>query len=123
MIIFQGPEISVNSEGPVMIYQKYFDKEDVIMKVLCSELAKSIYFEWIILQIQGAKEDFKLKMNSKQNLEEKARLVAQLSENEKIKMKISLNFSPGHCCITSDFTLCNKTNLDLMIEVTTRLLF
>ena len=119
MSVFQGPEISVNSEGPVMIYQKYFDKEDVIMKVLCSEMAKSIYFERIILQIQGVKEDFRLKMNPKQNLAETARLVAQLSENEKIKMKMSLNISAGLCCIKSAFTLFNKTNLDLMIEVTT----
>ena len=38
-IVFQGPEISVNSEGPVMIYKKYFDKEDVIMKVLCFRIS------------------------------------------------------------------------------------
>ena len=35
MIALQGPEISVNSEDSVMIYKKYFDKEEVIMKVLC----------------------------------------------------------------------------------------
>ena len=116
-MIIQGPEISVNSEGSVMIYKKYFDKEDVILKVL-RELTLCVYFEWTPLQIQGVKEDLKLRMNPKQNLEENPRLVAQLSENGKIKMKISLKFSAGHCCITSDYTVLNQTNLDLMIEVT-----
>ena len=57
-------------------------------------------------------------MNPRQNLEESAKFVAQLSENDMIKMKIGLNFSPGYCSIESEYQIFNNTNLDLIIEVT-----
>ena len=59
-----------------------------------------------------------VKMNQMQNLEESSIVVSQIAENDNIKKRIGLNFSPGHCNIEADYQLFNDTNEDLIFEVT-----
>jgi hypothetical protein len=51
----------------------------------------------------------KVKMNTRQNLEESAKFLAKILENGKIKIKIGFNFPPGYCSIELDYQIFNNT--------------